>query len=96
MARPATPSGRALLSARHDLSSPPPRLAVGDAGWSRFGPQLRVFLDRSEVQRCMAYDVEKGSVTRQRLDAAGHSFVDEKTNKVAVETITGLVEVKWR
>jgi hypothetical protein len=80
---------------QHDLASPPQKLAVGDTGWRRIGPQLRVFLNDVKVQRCTAYDCDAGTVTRHRLDDEGRIYIDPATQKVAVETVTGTVEVRW-
>jgi hypothetical protein len=81
---------------RPDIAAPPRRLAVGDPGFHRFGPMLRVLLDGEEVKRCTAYDADKGVITRLLLDAAGRIFVDADTQKVATETLTGAVKVQWR
>lgn len=82
--------------ATKDLQPPPRQLAVGDPLFRRVGPNIRIFIDGEEVQRCTAYDLDKRTVTRQRLDAEGLIFVDPETDRVAVETVTGKVEVKWR
>jgi hypothetical protein len=78
------------------MASPPRKLAIGDPGFRRFGPNLRIFLDGEEQRRVTAYDADKGTITRQRLDEAGRIFVDPGTDEVALETLTGSVEVKWR
>jgi len=83
------------VNARHDLAAPPPRLAAGEPGWKRFRQQLRVFLDRAELDRCTAYDVERGTVTVQRT-AGGKPFMDPLTRLPATATLTGLVEVQWK
>jgi hypothetical protein len=84
------------VTAQHDLSLPPRRFAVGDPGFSRIAPRLRVLFDGEEVKRCTAYDADRGMITRHRLDEAGRIFIDSETGGVAVETLTGKVEIQWR
>jgi hypothetical protein len=84
------------VNVRHDLAPPPRRLSVGEPGWRRFAGQLRVLLDGEEVERCTAYDLDKQIVSRQLLDASGRIYVDRESDRVACETVSGKVEVKWR
>lgn len=88
--------GRERREVRHEIASPPRQLAIGEPGWRRIGPNLKITLDGQEVSRCVAYDIEKQTVTRQRLDDAMRIFVDPETNRVAVETVGGKVEVRWK
>jgi hypothetical protein len=83
------------IAAKHDIAAPPRRLSIGEPGWRRFVGRVRVMLDGEVVARCVGYDADQGTVTRQRLDEAGRIFVDPDTDSVAVETLTGTVEVKW-
>ena len=76
------------------LASIPLALAVGQPGWSTWSRRLRIFLDRAEVERCTAYDIGRGTVTRQKL-VDGRPFIDPMTRLPAVETVRGLVEVQW-
>lgn len=91
---PPTPSAR-VDQALDDRGLP----QSGDIripGWRRFAGRICIRLNGQEVKRCVAFDVEKGVVTRQRLDAAGRIYVDPVTDKVAVEQLTGTVWVTWR
>lgn len=80
----------------HDIAAPPRKLAIGDPSFRRIGPNIRILLDGEEQRRVTAYDQDKGTVTRHRLDEAGRIFVDPETDKVAVETVSGAVKVVWR
>lgn len=84
------------MNPRHDLDQPPRTLAVGDPGYRRIGESLQVFFDQEAVRKCTAYDVERGTITRHRLDGAGRSYIDPETQKIAVETLLGKVEVQWK
>jgi hypothetical protein len=68
---------------------------VGDPHFASIGPRLRILLDGKPVERCTAYDLDAQTVTRQLLQD-GHAFVDPETDAVAVETLTGKVEVRWK
>jgi hypothetical protein len=83
--------------AQHDIPAPPRTLSIGDPGWRRFAGRLTVTLDREDVtRRCVGFDCDKGTITRQRLDEAGRIFVDPDTDGVAIETLTGAVRVAWK
>ena len=84
------------MIARHDLAPPPRQLAVGDPGFNRIGPRVRIFLNGEEIKRCTAYDLDQQFVICHRLNERGHIFVDPGTDEVATERLTGKVEVKWR
>jgi hypothetical protein len=85
------------IAVKHDIAAPPRALSIGEPGWRRFAGRLTVMLDREDVtRRCVGFDCDKGTITRQRLDEAGRIFVDRDTDGVAVETLTGAVRVAWK
>lgn len=73
----------------------PTSLTIGGPTFREYAGRIAVFLDGEKVQRCTGFDVEKGTVTRQLLNDQGRIYVDTETDRVAVETVTGKVEVKW-
>lgn len=78
------------------MNAPPRRLSVHDEGYDpAIGARVCVMLDGvSQDGRCEAYDADAGTVTRCKLDADGKAFA--VGDEIAMETVTGRVEVSWR
>lgn len=78
------------------MNAPPRRLSVHDADYDpAIGARVHVLLDGVDQRgRCEAYDADAGTVTRCKHDETGKAYV--VGDEIAMETVTGKVEVSWR
>jgi len=63
-----------------------------DFDWD-LGHRLIISLDGVEQEQVVAYDIEAGTVTRNKLNEAGEVYVDPVLEEVAKETVHGTVTV---
>lgn len=57
------------------------------------GRRLVISLDGAVQKQVVAYDIEAGSITRNKLNDAGEAYVDPVLEEVAKETVHGTVTV---
>lgn len=57
------------------------------------GRKVRVTVDGEEMERVVAYDVKKGSITRYKLDENRRLIL--KDGRAVTEKVKGKVKVSW-
>ncbi|APR52006.1 hypothetical protein CA223_06725 [Sphingomonas koreensis] len=76
---------------------PPARQDVGDPRYDpRVGQRTEVLLDGEPQRHVIAYDRHAGWLTRARVDAGGGMALDDSREGVAIETVYGRVQARWR
>jgi hypothetical protein len=80
-------AGKGSVPVSYDVRSPGYDNAVGI--------RLRISLDGVEMRRVVAYDIAAGTIERHVTTAAGRPVLTADRTAIAMETLTGEVEVDW-
>lgn len=79
------------------MTQPPRAYDVGQPDFDpAIGQRLEILLEGNVVTQVLAYDCDKGTVTRNATDEQGNIRVNAARDAIETETLTGTVEVRFK